>query len=131
MTPFPHAIDADASAADAQAMMEQHGIRHLPVTDGTEIVGVLSDRDIQHFLDPLIGVPAVHKIRDIMITDPYVVRPADPIDEVLFTLAERRIGCAIIANDGRLKGIFTTTDASRILAQHFRDGRRSGDDDQA
>ena len=74
-------------------------------------------------------VSILKRIRDIMIPDPYVVRPADPIDEVLMTLAEQRIGCAIVANDGRLKGIFTTTDASRILAQHLRAGRRSEDDD--
>jgi len=31
MTPFPYAIDVEASLAQAQEMMTEHAIRHLPV----------------------------------------------------------------------------------------------------
>jgi CBS domain-containing protein len=33
MTPFPYAIDIDAALTAAQALMAEHGIRHLPVTE--------------------------------------------------------------------------------------------------
>jgi len=120
MTTFPYSIDAGASVAAAQEMMERHGIRHLPVTDAGDLVGIVTDRDIQHFLDPLVNYPVQREVRDIMVAHPYVVRPDEPLDEVLVTLAQRRIGCALVAEGGQLSGIFTTTDAARLFAERLR-----------
>ena len=36
MTPFPYTVDLDASIDEAGAMMEEHGIHHLPVADGVK-----------------------------------------------------------------------------------------------
>ena len=46
MTPFPYSIAIDAPLSDAAQMMEEHEIRHLPVIEGDELVGVVSDRDL-------------------------------------------------------------------------------------
>ena len=47
MTPFPYAVDVEASLAQAQDMMTEHAIRHLPVTEDGQLVGVLTARDLQ------------------------------------------------------------------------------------
>lgn len=41
-------IDQDRPVFEAAEMMQQHGTRHLAVTRGNEIVGVLSVRDMLH-----------------------------------------------------------------------------------
>lgn len=41
-------IDRDRPVFEAAEMMQQHGTRHLAVTQGNEIVGVLSVRDMLH-----------------------------------------------------------------------------------
>lgn len=123
MTPFPHSIDAEAALAKAQALMEDLGIRHLPVTNSGKLVGIVTDRDLKLSLDPIVNVPPMRRVRDIMIADPYVVEPDERLDRVLLTMADRRIGCALVAEEGRLTGIFTTTDASRMLGQHLRTPR--------
>ena len=46
MTPDPHSIDENASAFDAALLMARHTIRHLPVTRGGMLVGVVSERDL-------------------------------------------------------------------------------------
>jgi len=46
MTPDPHSIDENASAFDAALLMARHTIRHLPVTRGGVLVGVVSERDL-------------------------------------------------------------------------------------
>ncbi len=46
MTPNPHSIDENASAFDAALLMARHTIRHLPVTRGGVLVGVVSERDL-------------------------------------------------------------------------------------
>ena len=45
MTPDPVTIPLDANALSAMRAMCRHGIRHLPVTDGTRIAGIVSIRD--------------------------------------------------------------------------------------
>lgn len=42
--------------------------------------------------------------------DPWVVDPETPVGEVLKELVKRRVGCAVIAREGRLAGIFTERD---------------------
>jgi len=46
----------DSSCEDAMVMMQAHGIRHLPVCDGSTLVGFLSLRDLlRHTLEEKIG----------------------------------------------------------------------------
>jgi CBS domain-containing protein len=41
-----HTLDADATAIDAAMLMSRHGIRHVPVTRGGRVVGIVSERDL-------------------------------------------------------------------------------------
>jgi CBS domain-containing protein len=50
MTQEPETIDADAPAGDALDRMLGGGFRHLPVTDGGAVVGVVSIRDLARTL---------------------------------------------------------------------------------
>jgi acetoin utilization protein AcuB len=44
------------------------------------------------------------------------VSPDSPLDEVALEMAENRYGSAIIVQDKKVVGIFTTVDACRALA---------------
>jgi CBS domain-containing protein len=46
MTPDPRTISPDASLEDALDAMVEGNYRHLPVTDGDRLVGMLSMRDV-------------------------------------------------------------------------------------
>jgi CBS domain-containing protein len=46
MTEHPHTAPADEDAHDALATMLAFGFRHLPVTDGGRVVGIVSMRDL-------------------------------------------------------------------------------------
>ena len=43
-----------------------------------------------------------------------------PLDQVVTEMAERRIGSALITHHDKLVGIFTVTDACRVLAEILR-----------
>lgn len=122
MTPLPRSIGIDARVLEARELMTEHDIRHLPVTDGGRLVGVVTERDIGLVLDPELDLPFHEelRVRSVCILDAYVVEPDTPLDEVAAAMARRRIGSALVARDGRLLGIFTATDACRLLAETLR-----------
>lgn len=46
MTAHPTGIDAGAPVGEARALMLRQGYRHLPVTEGGALVGIVSIRDL-------------------------------------------------------------------------------------
>ena len=119
MTPFPHSIDIDAPLARARKMMREGAFRHLPVTCGGAIVGIVTDRDIKLLLGPDFGNPEERelKVRDAYIDKPCVVPASTPVATVARTMSEHHIGSAIVTKNDKLVGIFTVTDACRALAE--------------
>lgn len=123
MTPFPYSIERDAPLTEALALMQEHNVRHLPVTEGHAVVGVLADRDIRSALHTQGGGEGSLTVKDLYVDDPYIVSLDEPLDAVLLTMAERHIGSAVITKGGRLAGMFTSVDACRcfggFLREHF------------
>ena len=103
--------------ATAHRMMREHHFRHLPVLKGGKIVGVLSDRDLR-LVETLHDVdPNQVRVEDAMTAKPYSVSPDAPLDEVVATMAEHKYGCAVVMQNDKLVGIFTTVDACRAFAE--------------
>jgi acetoin utilization protein AcuB len=128
MTPFPHTVELDASLAEAQALMEEHAVRHLPVKDGHgELVGILSERDVQRLLAARGGSGERWSVRQATVRRAYVADRNTPLDRVLDHLVEERISSVLATKDGRLAGIFTTVDACRLLADLLRSQFPGGD----
>ena len=123
MTPFPYSVDVDAPLAEAHAFLRERHIRHLPVTERGELVGVLTDRDIKLALGPDLGSPPERElaVRDVFQPEAYVVDAGALLVIVAATMAERHLGSALVTRGGKLVGIFTTTDACRALARVLRE----------
>lgn len=114
MTTTPIAINADSTVDEALRAMEKHGVRHLPVQDG-KAYGIVSDRDLKYATSLAGFDPREVKIKDISEGNAYITRPDALVSDVSNELANRRIGSALIMDNGHLVGIFTTTDACRAL----------------
>jgi acetoin utilization protein AcuB len=100
---------------DAFVMMRQLQIRHLPVMDRGQLVGLLSERDIafaERFLEARESPVAA-----VMTRDPYVTVPYAPLAEVAETMARHKYGSALVIDDGNVVGVFTAVDALRALAE--------------
>lgn len=122
MTPFPFFVEAGDSLLVARALMVRHEVRHLPVKEGDKLVGVLTDRDLKRALDPDLGLPPKEElfVRDVSLPDAYTVDTSEPLDRVLEEMTSRHMGSVLVTSRGRLAGIFTATDACRILCGHLR-----------
>jgi acetoin utilization protein AcuB len=115
MTKQPWTIARTASIAEAHALMREHQLRHLPVLDRGELVGVVSLGDL-HLLEVIDRVAADIRVDDAMTAQPFVVTSDAPLDEVAEIMAAKRYGSAIIMGREGVEGIFTAVDACRALA---------------
>ena len=116
MTLSPHFIAATDSLAEAKSLMQEYGIRHLPVMHDGELVGVLSDRDLHRAVALKGAAPEDIGIEEVMTLDPYSVAPSALLNVVARTMAERKVGSAIVMDRGAVLGVFTVTDALHALA---------------
>lgn len=117
MTPSPHSIGSQQTLSVAHKIMPDYGLRHLPVLDGGKLVGVVSQRDL-YFIETLRDVDAASTtVSDAMTQDAYTVPPGTPLDEVADAMAREKYGCAIVAEHGKMLGIFSAVDGLRALAQ--------------
>ncbi len=116
MTAAPHGIGADQPLSLARQLMKKHDIRHLPVLSGGVLVGMLTERDLR-VIETLRDVdPETLTVEEAMSSEVYSVSPDAALGEVVTTMAERKLGSAVIMERGQVVGIFTTVDACRTLA---------------
>lgn len=117
MSTSPHSIGVDQPLSRAHVMMREHGFRHLPVLKGGTLVGMLTDRDL-HLVESLKDVdPEKVLVEDAMSTAVYSVSPDAPLDEVVSSMAEHKYGSAVVMQNSKVVGIFTTVDVCRALAE--------------
>lgn len=116
MSTSPLTIRPDLTLSAADKLMHDHGIRHLPVLDGGRLMGLLSQRDIR-LVETLKDVdPKVVKAEEAMSQDIYEITPDTPLDEVASSMASHKYGSAIVVQNGKVVGIFTTVDALKALS---------------
>jgi len=117
MTTAPHSIGVDQTLAVAHSMMQEHHIRHLPVLTAGKLVGMLTDRDLR-LVESLKDVDIKKvTVEEAMSSFVYSVDPDTLLDEVVRTMAEHKYGSAVVLQNGKVVGIFTTVDACRTLGE--------------
>ena len=107
------------SLYSAEKRMKVNHIRHMPVVDGDQLIGLVSLSDLQRvsFIDAYskegtedTPVYNMLSIRDLMIKNPLTASPKTTILEVSKLLASKEFHSLPVVDDGKLVGIITTTD---------------------
>jgi acetoin utilization protein AcuB len=113
MTKRVETIPSYATAGEALARMRQRRIRHLVVTEGGGIIGVLSDRDLGN-LGAMVNVETV---RERMSRPVVTAGPDTTVRKAANLLRGRTIGCLPVVAGAQLIGIVTTTDLLELLGR--------------
>lgn len=117
MSTSPITIGRQQTLAHAHAVLREHKIRHLPVLDGGHLVGMLSDRDL-NLIETLRDVdPNKITVEEAMSGAPYSVSPEAPLDEVVSEMAEKKYGSAVVVDNNKVVGVFTTVDVMIAFAE--------------
>jgi acetoin utilization protein AcuB len=120
MTHLPEEIERLETVGEAMALMDRLHIRHIPVVGGGHLKGVVSQRDILVGRTIFGGQLATKSVQEIWQEDVLTVSPVTAVDEVAERMLDRGVGSAVVVDGGFVVGIFTTTDALRVLSQLFR-----------
>lgn len=118
MTLSPATIRADALLSEAKVVMDKLNVHHLPVVDGSVVESILTDRDIKRFTLPghRLGSDEDLSVRDIACTRAFIADRNDSLEKVLRQMVKQPTAAVVVLDQGELAGIFTETDACRVLA---------------
>lgn len=116
----------DMSVEQAFLLMRSHRVRHIPVVDAENLVGIISDRDLrrprwaEHVDDwtAYYQIDDSHTVADVMTRNPETVRASDPVLKAVKIFRERRYGALPVLNkDDGLVGILSAQDLLGALEE--------------
>lgn len=114
---------------DASHLMEMNHVRHLCVSDGRSIVGLISVRDLVNYFVVAVTGP-IRDLEDVYRPLTVLMRTAvEKIDgqESMFAaarrMAEKQIGSLLVTEAGEVTGIVTETDLARNALPYNLDSR--------
>ncbi|QIQ85917.1 IMP dehydrogenase [Erythrobacter sp.] len=108
----PITIGPDAALGEAQALMQQHRISGIPVTDREgKLCGILTNRDVRFAENP------AQPVRELMTTDNLAVVPLGTSqEEARRLLHQRRIEKLLVVDDDyRCIGLITVKDIEKAV----------------
>lgn len=122
MTPDPITVDPDARAIDQLEIYQKHRIHHLPVKENGEIIGMLSRKDLEHFISITRMLNTKNydlRVREIMTTPIFSYYEDVGIDQAASAMVDNNIHAIIVVAkaDDSVIGILTSTDLLRYLSR--------------
>lgn len=116
MSAPPITINAELNLVHAKEFMHKNNIRHLPVLKHGNIVGIISEKDI-NLIESFKDIDLKkEKVSDAMTAEPYVVSSDAHLDQVCQEMARYKYGSVLVENnEKKLIGIFTWIDALNAM----------------
>lgn len=133
MTTTVKTLGRNESLKSADDVMRLGRIRHLPIVDEDgSLAGIVSQRDLFHSgllralgygshareqaLDTLL-------VKEAMKTEVLTTTPDTPLSEAAVLMLERKVGCLVVVEAGKIAGILTEADFVRLAAGSTAAGR--------
>lgn len=125
MTKDPLVVSVDTPLAEARRMMIDRRIRHLLVTDGKRLAGIVTDRDIRlNMPSPATSLSvweinyllARMTVESCMTKVVITVSPDRDASDAARILLDHKIGALPVLDAGAVVGIVTETDMVRAFA---------------
>lgn len=127
MTEEPISVQTHDTLGTVAELLYQRDIRHVPVVEGNELVGMLSDRDIREFSSSVVIsleypeslVWENEKVGAVMSSGVVSVGPDASISEVIQLILDYKLSAIPVADDhtGELVGIVSYIDILRTVQE--------------
>lgn len=113
MTSGPTSIASDAMVVEAARRMMSEDVGSLPVVDGNELVGMVTDRDVVLHVVAKDLDPAKVPVSEVCSDTPVTAEADEPLDDALRRMAEEQVRRLPVVRDGQLVGILAQADVAR------------------
>jgi CBS domain-containing protein len=118
MTSKPYVLKAEDTLQDACRLMNEKGIRHVPIVDKDDyLLGLITHRDVLAASDTLLeqgneegGNQSSRVLGDLMVRDVESTHPNSALRRTALRLQSLKVGCMPVLDEGKLVGIITDTD---------------------
>ena len=134
MSPVALSIPPHMSMSSAFFKMKVENIRHLPVIDDGQLVGIVTDRDLraphQTFegwrWEDLYDFDDEREVHDVMTREVITVRPTDAIEKAVELMLENKFGALPVQDElGAVVGMLTSHDLLAALDEALAEIRTS------
>ena len=113
MTEKPTTITGSAPVSEAAKLMASENVGSLPVVEGDELVGIVTDRDLVVQVVARGQDPDSVRVSDVYSEKPVVASPDEPLDAALKRMASEQVRRLPVVSEGRLVGILAQADVAR------------------
>jgi CBS domain-containing protein len=118
-------LQSDHSVHFASGLMQRAHIRHLPVVDDGQLVGLVTHRDLMAAQSSVLarrfdprGEGALSLcVADIMKTGVWSVERRTPVLEAARIMSDHKLGCLPVLDAEQLVGIVTAADFLQLLVR--------------
>ncbi len=101
------AVTPNTPVAEVRETMKERHMRHLLVCRGSNLVGIISDRDLSK--------RDARTAADLMTANPITVEPHTLLNPIITQMVQRRISCLPVLDKGQIVGVLTSTDLMMTL----------------
>jgi CBS domain-containing protein len=126
MSKLPEGVQRGQRLSDARRIMTERAVHHVPVLDGKQLVGMLSitdmmrvSHDIKNAQSMDAAMDATHTLESVMTKNPVSLEVTRTIRDAVGILAEGRFHALPVVENGELRGMVTTTDLLRHMAEQY------------
>jgi acetoin utilization protein AcuB len=129
MTKDPLTIGPSETVGEAEELMAENGIRQLPVVKNSDLIGIITDRDVRSFLAGSSVSPPNEReqalrtqVSDLMTSNPLTLAPDDELQDAVELLVEQKIGGVPVVDAAEgLVGIVTYVDVLRCFLNRLQE----------
>ena len=129
MTKDPLTIGPSETVGEAEELMTENGIRQLPVVKNSDLIGIITDRDVRSFLAGSSVSPPNEReqalrtqVSDLMTSNPLTLAPDDELQDAVELLVEQKIGGVPVVDAAEgLVGIVTYVDVLRCFLNRLQE----------
>jgi len=108
-------LGTEASEEEAREQMRRNRIHHIVVTRGADVVGVVSDRDLEGRLEARSRI--ARTVGELMTPAVATATSTTTVREAANLMRGRTIGCLPVVEKGKLAGIVTTSDLLTLIGK--------------
>jgi len=117
-------LASDQTLREVIELLRSKHIRHLPIVDEGQLVGIVTDRDVKR------ATPSLHsgvdrdeydrvldetKIAQFMTREPMTIAPDLDLKSAVKIFIERKVGALPVVENAQLVGIVSQIDLLRVL----------------